>query len=265
MGEQLHVPGDVVTEVMYLPGVAGHYASTPDSAAVSVTGDIDIRCKVALTDWTPTTIQTLVSKYYATGNQRCHAFSIDTAGKPTLLLSADGTAYTTTTSSVATGVTDGATKWVRATWRASDGRIQFFLSDDGSAWAQLGTDKTYAIASIYDSNDLLEVGAYGRGTGAPATGKFHRAQVLNGIDGTVVFDANFTDRGNTFTEDSSNHATVTIWGRLQGYEPTWLPAEALYGVANHYGYEMKKLDAPEPTPKTTYPAATGGTTYPAQR
>jgi hypothetical protein len=50
-----------------------------------------------------------------------------------------------------------------------------------------------------------------------------------------------------------------------GYEPTWIAAEALYGNARHYGYEMKKLDAPEPAPKTTYPSATGGTTYPVAR
>jgi hypothetical protein len=51
----------------------------------------------------------------------------------------------------------------------------------------------------------------------------------------------------------------------QGYEPTWIAAAALYGRASHYLYEAKKLDAPEPTPKTTYPAATGGTTYPVAR
>ena len=51
----------------------------------------------------------------------------------------------------------------------------------------------------------------------------------------------------------------------QGYEPTWIAAQALYGNAAHYGYEAKKLDAPEPAPKTTYPAATGGTTYPVAR
>lgn len=52
---------------------------------------------------------------------------------------------------------------------------------------------------------------------------------------------------------------------VPAYEPTWLPAEALHGNAAHYGYEMKKLDSPEPSPKTTYPSATGGTTYPVAR
>jgi hypothetical protein len=30
-----------------LPGTSGNYASAPDSAALSITGNIDIRCKVA--------------------------------------------------------------------------------------------------------------------------------------------------------------------------------------------------------------------------
>ena len=34
-----------------LPGVSGSYFSTPDSVAASITGDIDIRVKVAMTDW----------------------------------------------------------------------------------------------------------------------------------------------------------------------------------------------------------------------
>lgn len=50
----------------------------------------------------------------------------------------------------------------------------------------------------------------------------------------------------------------------QGYEPTWLPAEALYGKANHYGYEPHVLDDPEPTPVTRYPAAPARTLFPAE-
>ena len=100
------------------------------------------------------------------------------------------------------------------------------------------------------------------------TGKFYKVQIRNNAlnDGTgIVFDADFTDKafGSSFTESSANAATVSVWPGC--YEPTWLPAVALYGNAAHYGYEMKKLDAPEPAPKTTYPAATGGTTYPVAR
>ena len=41
------------TNGLVLSGLFGNYASTPDSAALSITGDIDIKCKVAMADWTP--------------------------------------------------------------------------------------------------------------------------------------------------------------------------------------------------------------------
>jgi hypothetical protein len=44
-----------------LPGILNNYASTPDTAANSVTGDIDIRVKVAC-DWTPRSTSTPLDK-----------------------------------------------------------------------------------------------------------------------------------------------------------------------------------------------------------
>ena len=42
-----------------LPGTAGNSFSVPDAAALDIVGDIDIRVKCALDDWTPPTISTL--------------------------------------------------------------------------------------------------------------------------------------------------------------------------------------------------------------
>ena len=256
---------------LYLSGVTGHYASTPDSVALSISGNIDVRVKVALTDWTPSAAQYLIGKYNVTGNQRSYALRVNSAGTLSLLNSTDGTGVSTFNSSVATDVTDGATKWLRVTVTATGYVIKFWTSDDGATWAQLGTSVNQGgTATTYDGSAPLELGSYGGGTTGIA-GNFYRAQIRDNVlndDTGIVFDADFTaqsDNINAFAEASSNHATVTIYGRSLGYEPTWLPAEALCGNANHYGYEAKKLDAPEPAPKTTYPAATGGTTYPTQR
>jgi hypothetical protein len=244
-------------------GTTGRYASTPDSAAVSVTGDIDLRCQVALDDWTPGASMAFFGKYDA-GSQRSYIMFIDSSGKLNLTVSNTGSAsLPNNISSVATGVTDGAVKWVRSTRVASTGVVKFYTSDDGTSWTQLGTDISGTSGNIYDGTLPLEVGSYNGGGSYLAKGFFYTAQVLSGIAGTVVFNADFADRAVTFTESSSNAATVSIFP--SGYEPTWLPAEALYGNARHYGYEMKKLDAPESVPKTTFPAATGGTTYPVAR
>lgn len=250
---------------MYLPGVAGHYASAPDSAALSVTGDVDIRAKIAPNSWTPAAAQGLVYKWAGAGS-RSYSLYLDTTGKLVGNVTTDGTTGKTATSSAAVTPTSSPL-WVRFTLAVATGASNFYTSSDGTSWSALGTQQTIAGSpfAIADTDAILAVGMSSNTASNPFTGRIYRAQVLNGIDGTIVFDADFTDRGNSFAEDSSNHATVTIWGRLQGYEPTWLTAEALYGNANHYGYEPKKLDAPEPAPKTTFPAATGGTTYPVAR
>lgn len=204
---------------LYLPGVSGNWASTPDAAVLDITGDIDLRAKVALDDWTPAAVQTFVSK--RTTAQIAFSFDVAITGELVLNWSTDGTAVNAVTSSVATGVADGATKWVRATLDVDNGNseneVKFFLSDDGTNWTQLGTTITTAgTTSIFNSNTTLGVGARQQGNGITAArGKFFRAQVLDGIDGTVAFDANF-ETGITsllqanFTESSLNAATVTI-------------------------------------------------------
>ena len=206
---------------LYLPGAASNYASAPDSAAVSITGDIDIRCKVALDDWTPATQQALVSKWNTVGNNLSYTLFVQGSGVLQFQTSSAGTATTVTaTSTAATGVADGATKWVRVTMKVDNGAtgntVTFYTSDDGSAWTQLGSAVTTAgVTSIFDGTALVEVGSLIGGTVYPSRGKFFRAQVLNGIAGTVAFDANFESSivGNlptTFTEGSTNAATVTV-------------------------------------------------------
>jgi hypothetical protein len=203
---------------LYLPGVASNYASTPDAAALDITGDIDLRVKVALDDWTPSAVNYLIAKYNTSNVS--YSLRVNAAGTLSLAYSTDGTTAIVRNSSVVTGITDGATKWVRATLDVDndDGGndVKFFLSDDGTNWTQLGTTVTnVSTTSIFSGNAILEIGSFFGGTSGPARGKFFRAQVLDGIGGTVAFDADF-ETGitsllqTTFTESSLNAATVTI-------------------------------------------------------
>ncbi|MCA1572820.1 MAG: hypothetical protein LC798_21510 [Chloroflexi bacterium] len=77
---------------------------------------------------------------------------------------------------------------MRVTWRQSDGKVQFFTSTGGITWTQLGIDRTIAIASIFSGTSILELGSQLAGTSNPLSGNLYRAQVRNGIDGTVVAD-----------------------------------------------------------------------------
>jgi hypothetical protein len=204
---------------LYLPGVSGNTATSPDAAALDITGDIDIRVKIAMDDWTPSASNALIAKY-GTAGQRSYYLQIDgTSGTLSLTWSANGTALISQTSSVAPTIVDGSTLWIRVTLDVDNGAggydVIFYTSTDGTNWTQLGTTRTGAsTTSIFSGTSILEIGTWGSGN-AIARGKFFRAQVRNGIDGTVAFDANFetsiTSLNQTsFTESSANAATVTI-------------------------------------------------------
>lgn len=189
------------------------WADTPDSAVLSVTGDLDLRVRVALTDWTPAANSTVISKWGGTTQRSYMLIVVGSTGELRFTLSAAGTGGTSVTSSAAVGFTDGTAHWVRATWRQSDGRVQFFTSEDGFAWTQLGVNRTIAIASIFDGTAVLSVGAEGAGADNFLAGTIYRAQVFADLNGAVrVFDANFTNlpNGTTTFNEQANGAVVTL-------------------------------------------------------
>ena len=166
-------------------GTAGNYTSTPDSAGNSITSDIDIRVKAAAADWTPAGTQVLMAKWNV---ERSWLFVIDPSALR-VSISENGSTSTAASSSANTGFVDGTAHWVRVTWRNSDNRVQFFTSEDGTSWTQLGTDQTISLTGIFNSSEAVYIG------GLPASSTFngyiHKAELRNGIDGTVVqsFDA----------------------------------------------------------------------------
>ncbi len=206
----------ILSSGLYLPGTSGSYVSAPDAASLDITGDIDLRVQVALNDWTPASVNVLMAKLQTAG-QFSWYFYVGTDGKLVLIHYADGTTARSAQSTVGTGLTDGTAKWVRATLdvdNGSSGRdVKFWMSDDGSSWTQLGTTVTTSgTSSIYSGTSQLEIGSYLAGGGLNAAGKFYRAQVYNGIGGTLVADADFrlpwSDRhrdsaGNTWTLNGS--------------------------------------------------------------
>lgn len=204
---------------LYLPGVASNNATSPDSNALDITGDLDIRLKLAMDNWRPSAVQALLYKWNVTGNQRSYRLNLNTDGILDFAWSTAGSAAITAQSTVSTGIADGATKWIRVTLDVDNGAsgntTTFYTSDDGTNWTQLGNTVIQAgTTSIYAGTSILAIGSLVDGTFA-ARGEFFRVQILNGIGGTTVFDANFetamtSQTVASFTESSSNAATVTI-------------------------------------------------------
>lgn len=206
---------------LVLNGATGNYAGTPDSAALSITGDIDIRAEVQMPDWTPSAVMAFVAKDdngVSGGGNRSYLFYITTDGKLNLFwYSSSGL---NSASSVATGFADFSRRWIRATLDVDNGAggndTKFWTSEDGVTWTQLGATVTKAGTTfIQDAGYAVNVGANQNGavTGNILNGIIYRAQIYSGINGTIAFDADFTlaaKLATSFTESSLNAATVTI-------------------------------------------------------
>ena len=213
-----------------LPGEAGDYLSTPDSAANSITGDIDIRAKVALDDWTPPIASFAVAKRTGSGNQRSYSLHIGTTGRINFSYSMDGVNVTITTSTVAPTVSNGAALWIRATADVDDGAspnnhvVTFYTSADydpitgTGTWTQLGDVVTGSGAiSFFNSTSPVELGSTDNGASGLLAGKVYYVEIRNGIGGPVVvkFDARrFSSSNTTMTAE-----TGEVWTLNQSGSP----------------------------------------------
>lgn len=227
-------PGDNAGNYVYLPGVAGNYLSVPDEAALNITGDIDIRVQVAMDDWTPAATQTLLSK--GTWSTTA-AFRLEILANARLRLftSPNGVNNVNTTSTVGVSVTDFNALWVRAVRDMDNGAggntTQFFTSDDGVTWTQLGTDViSSGTTSINVSDRPVDIGAVNSGGSQAVAGKVYRAQILDGIDGTTVLDVDTSviSSGSATSFTALTGQTVTINRSTSGRKsvavvsPVWL-------------------------------------------
>lgn len=212
--------------MLSLPGESGDYASVPDSAALDITGDLDLRAAVVLDDWVSGSSSAFIDK--VSGTNGGYQFGINSTGE--LYLSyGDGSSTFTDAATTAVSASDGELLLVRATLDVDDGsgnRVTTFYTKsstpesaaddlvDDTGWSQLGSAVTTASTITLGTNsEDVELGSRSGGTGRIWAGDYYAALVLSGIAGTAQLDADFTKQfvGDTsFTEDSSNSAMVTI-------------------------------------------------------
>lgn len=254
---------------------------TADKASLDITGDIDIRMDIWPHSWRSSTGMILISKYATLGDQRSWALRISSGGIIALTWSTSGTSGTLTTAfSSAVPIPTGGRLAVRATLDVNNGvggwTAAFYTSDSVTGtWSALGspTVTTSGTTSIFSGAGAL---AIGRGAAIQAVftgytgfgGKVYRAQVYNGIAGTLVadFDPGVQALGalswsdglaspNTWTMDGTGGARVTsdrvrFWGELASLPKEWdrsstdvtVPAQAA-GMLRRLSQGAKPLDS----------------------
>jgi hypothetical protein len=259
-----------------LPGTNGNYASTPDSAALSITGDLDIRVKAALDNWHSGAIQYLVAKRIDP-SQRSYYFRTNAAGSLEIGWTADGSTLLGLNSQGTPGLANGEVKWVRVTLDVDNGAAgrtaNFYLSDDGITWDLFGTNTTAGVTSIFDSTSAVEIGTGSSGF-SPAAGKIYYAEIRNGIDGPIVarFDASAVAKtgtrlpatvtqvpgGNSANLLTPNQASIetdaTGWAVDTNCTIARSTTQALDGTAS---LELTSIAAGQMRAKT-HPGTTGG-------
>jgi hypothetical protein len=230
------------------------YADTPDAAALDITGDIDVRCYCAPDDWTPAVIGGLLGKGVYT-NQLSWRTYIRTDGTIGLQWSENGSSWLAGQwSTEAVDFADGRVHWVRSTLDVDNGagafEVRHYTSDDGQDWVQLGSTITGgSTTNIYSSSAQLEVGRVAiLGGYLPMAGKILRAQVYDGIEGTLVFDADFSvaiEPFVTFIESSAQAATVTMQGDsfVVSRDEMRLDGASYFEVADHADLDFATSDS----------------------
>ena len=242
----------VCSGALYLPGIAGQYAESPDNNILDITTELDISVRVLPDTWTAQSFGFIEKYVTSSGNQRSWILGTDDLaanGKLKLYISGNGVETPSALSSVAVPFVVGTAGWIRATWRASDGRVQFFTAADSgsvpSAWTQLGTNQVLNPlgGAAFNSTAPIRLGTHNEGTSSVRGGKWFRAIVKSAIDGPIVFDVDFTtwktgDGMGGYPKLESTGKPVRILSNTTGddtNDPKWLKYSATAGLPESKG------------------------------
>ena len=262
---RVSVPGP--TRYLELSGATDSYASTPDTAALDITGDLDVRWE-GEASWYGPGAQMLIGKWGATGN-RSYNLRLQN-GTLILHVTRDGAVGPTSYAPLPAlpkraalrGILDadnGAGGWtIRLYWAPSL----------AGPWTQMGTEGTGTTpVTIHASTAPLLIAPNDLAATPPrrvVDGRVYAAEVRNGIDGTVVASPDFEAQplGTTPFADSagltwSYSGTAHISGRdyrftgeisawPKKWQPdgsdVWTPVEA-YGLLHRYDQGAKALNS----------------------
>lgn len=156
----------------------------------AITGDIDVRARVKLADYSTGANQTIFCRYGAAG-ARAWRIYMNTIGYLVFEWSPDGTNLVSYNTTSAPALTDGQEYWLRATVDVDNGSGGYtpalYMSTDGVTWTTLRTqDVNTGTTGIYDPpGQEYEIG--GRGyTGDLIAGSVYEVQIRDGIGGPIV-------------------------------------------------------------------------------
>ncbi|WP_030798981.1 hypothetical protein [Streptomyces sp. NRRL S-337] len=225
IGRNTPVRVSVLTGATYLglPGAVGDYASTPDTAALDITGDLDVRFDGTLTNWGATNLE-LIGKFTFAAGGRSWWLGMRN-GVPHFEWSVDGATPIQADAPVAPTIPPSGRLALAVTLDVNNGAggatVQFYTAATiAGPWSYLGGPVLFAgTTSIFNSNAPLRVGdAIGLLNFTTASGACHAVQVRSGIGGTLVANPDFTAQ--TAGTTSFTDSTGKVWTLAGGTDIT---------------------------------------------
>lgn len=220
-------------------------ASTPDTAALDITGDIDLRIDATLDNWQSPTggayVLELMGKWGNTAGT-CSWLLMMSGGFPILRWSADGTTPVDAFATAAPAIPGTRRLALRATLDVNNGSggwsATFYTAPTiAGPWTQLGATVTGAgTTSIANSTAAVLVGQGSASLALPScSGQVHAAEIRNGIGGTAAANPDFTTQtpgsgsfadaaGRTWTIGASSaisNRKVRFTGEVSSWPPRW--------------------------------------------
>lgn len=177
-------------------GNVADFASTPDTAALDITGDLDLRIE-AEADWYATGAQVLIGKWEPTGNQKAYMLRLEN-GNIVLHHSTDGFTGAFFPRALPALPRRAA---LRATLDIDNGagarEVRYYWAPSiAGPWTEIGDPQTFApTTATFSSTAPLKVAPNDLAVTVPRypfAGKAYKAEVRNGINGTVVANPDFT-------------------------------------------------------------------------
>lgn len=249
---------DPDTSYVYFPSSEeGNNTTTPDSVALSITGDIDLRAKASPADW-----QNGHFHYAKEDPTAPHETSWDFRLDDDGILHfewedpVNGTVEVDATEPVP--FTSNDVGWVRVTLDVDNGAggydVTFYTSEDGLVWTQLGAVVTGGfVTSIADTAQPVVIGYFVFDNASTRTTKIYRVEIRDTIDGALValFDANEagatagTQTPGSFFSSTGEEWTVNgpswVWGSISCVE-----AEGNGTVSNPFQFHSTTIPNPRP-------------------
>lgn len=199
-----------LTWQIWTPGTVGNWLSVPDAPALNLTGDIDIRVRLAPDRWSSGAIRCLASKDIIPGQSapRSWILRLDTTGKINLLVSTSGVGHIAGTSTAGPALADGAAAWIRAVRSATSGLMAFYWAADSAGepatWTAVGTASP-GTGALTNGAWPVTIGARQDGASEPFAGRIQRIIIRDAATNVIVADVGESD----LTGDVDNAGTFT--------------------------------------------------------